>query len=38
MVIRGFGDDLTGFVHDGFHGPPPIQPPVGAAAMVRSLI
>src|ERR1700676_4988273 len=25
MVIRCFGDDLTGFVHDGFHGPPPIQ-------------
>jgi hypothetical protein len=24
MVIRCFGDDLTGFVHDGFHGPPPI--------------
>ena len=26
MVIRCFGDDLAGFVHDVFHGPPPIQP------------
>src|SRR6478736_34852 len=26
MVIRCFGDDLAGFVHDDFHGPPPIQP------------
>jgi hypothetical protein len=25
MVIRCFGDDLAGFVHDDFHGPPPIQ-------------
>ena len=26
MVIRCFGDDFSGFVHDDFHGPPPIQP------------
>jgi hypothetical protein len=25
MVIRCLGDDLAGFVHDEFHGPPPIQ-------------
>ena len=25
MVIRCFGDDLAGFVHDDFHVPPPIQ-------------
>ena len=25
MVIRCVGDDLAGFVHDEFHGPPPIQ-------------
>jgi hypothetical protein len=25
MVIRCFSDDLAGFVHDDFHGPPPIQ-------------
>ena len=25
MVIRCFGDDLAGFVHDDFQGPPPIQ-------------
>jgi hypothetical protein len=25
MVIRCVGDDLAGFVHDDFHGPPPIQ-------------
>ena len=25
MVIRCYGDDLAGFVHDGFHVPPPIQ-------------
>ena len=25
MVIRCFGDDLAGVVHDDFHVPPPIQ-------------
>jgi hypothetical protein len=25
MVIRCFGDDLAGFVHDDFHVPPPNQ-------------
>jgi hypothetical protein len=25
MVIRCFGDDLAGFVHDDFHAPPPMQ-------------
>ena len=25
MVIRCFGDDLAGFVHDDFHVPSPIQ-------------
>jgi hypothetical protein len=25
MVIGCFGDDFSGFVHDGFHVPPPSQ-------------
>jgi hypothetical protein len=25
MVIRCFGDDFSGFVHNDFHVPPPIQ-------------
>jgi hypothetical protein len=37
MVIRCLGDDLAGFVHDEFHGPPPINAPVSAAAMARNL-
>src|SRR3981189_866190 len=37
MVIRCLGDDLARFVHDKFHGPPPSNAPVSAAAKARSL-
>ena len=37
MVIRCFGDDLAGFVDDDFHALPPVQRPLGAAAMLRDL-
>lgn len=36
MVIRCFGDDFAGFVDDDFHALPPLQHPLGAAAMLRS--
>jgi hypothetical protein len=37
MVIGCFGDDFSGFVHDDFHALPPVQRPLGAAAMLRDL-
>jgi hypothetical protein len=37
MVIRCFGDDLAGLVDDDFHALPPVQRPLGAAAMLRDL-
>jgi hypothetical protein len=36
MVIGCFGDDFAGFVDDDFHALPPLQRPLGAAAMLRS--
>ena len=36
MVIRCFGDDLAGLVDDDFHALPPVQRPLGAAAMLRN--
>lgn len=37
MVIGCFGDDLSVFVDDDFHALPPVQRPLGAAAMLRDL-
>jgi hypothetical protein len=37
MVIRCFGDDFSGFVHDDFHGRLQSNAPISAAAMVRNL-
>src|SRR5882757_1398895 len=37
MFIRCLGDDLARFVHDEFHGQPPSNAPVSAAAKARSL-
>jgi hypothetical protein len=37
MVIRCFGDDLAGLVDDDFHALPPVQRPLGAAAMLQDL-
>jgi hypothetical protein len=36
MVIGCFGDDLAGLVDDDFHALPPVQRPLGAAAMLRN--
>jgi hypothetical protein len=35
MVIRGFGDNLAGFVDDDFHALPPVHRPASAAAMLH---
>jgi hypothetical protein len=35
MVIRCFGDDLAGFVHDDFDGPPDGQPTAGGITSSR---
>jgi len=37
MVIGCFGDDLVGLVDDDFHALPPVQRPLGAAAMLQDL-
>lgn len=38
MVVRCFCDDLTGLVDDDFHALPPVQRPLGAAAMLRDYL